>query len=315
MKTCPRCNRTYPDSENFCEADSSALISAPAFTQQASPRIECPVCGGKAEPGEVICNFCGARLEPNQPSQPATPSSSQPQSPAQTAKSSSSPYPRLGGAVTQVRTPTSQMPSGFEPEGGRSILGTAGYVVAAIIALAAGAWFAIHLSSGKPSQETAAVSSPASAASPAAGASEAIVMLANAMPVQVSGPASTAPERSPDAIRKAFDDNRGSIVDAYNLALASDPKAADGMMVRLKIRGDGTIDSGAVRTSTSPDPSLDRESNRISKPSSRRCRQPRRPSTRRRRRPRPARSPRLRLKPRSRRHQLRCRVPHLRPRS
>lgn len=149
------------------------------------------------------------------------------------------------------------MPSGLEPERGRSILGTAGYVVAAIIALAAGAWFAIHLSSGKPSEESAAVSSPASAASPASSTGEPIVMLANAMPVQVSGPASTAPERSAGAIRKAFDDNRGSIADAYSVALASDPKVADGMMVRLKIRGDGTVDSGAVRTSTSPDPTLD----------------------------------------------------------
>ena len=257
MKTCPRCNRTYPDSENFCEADSSALISSPAFTQQASSRIECPVCGGKAEPGEVICNFCGARLEPNQPSQPATPASSQSQTTAQTAKSAASPYPRLGGAVTQVRAPTTQIASGSEPESGRSILGTAGYVVAAIIALAAGAWFAIHLSSGKPSEETAAVSSPAGASSPVAGMGEPVVVLANAMPVQVSGPASTAPERSSDAIRKAFDDNRGSIADAYSLALASDPKVADGMMVRLKIRGDGSVDSGAVRISTAADPSLD----------------------------------------------------------
>ena len=53
MKTCPRCNRTYPDSENFCEADRSPLVSAPAFTQQSSSGVvECPVCGGKAEPGK-----------------------------------------------------------------------------------------------------------------------------------------------------------------------------------------------------------------------------------------------------------------------
>src|SRR5258705_8496908 len=71
MKRCPRCDKTYPDSETFCEADGTALVSAgPAFSESAgNPAgggagevIECPVCGGRAEPGELICNFCGARL-------------------------------------------------------------------------------------------------------------------------------------------------------------------------------------------------------------------------------------------------------------
>src|SRR5271165_557015 len=88
MKTCPRCNRTYPDSENFCEADSSPLVSAPAFTQQSSSGVvECSVCGGKAEPGEIICNFCGARLDQVQaPSPRPTPVR---------AVSQPSPYPKL----------------------------------------------------------------------------------------------------------------------------------------------------------------------------------------------------------------------------
>jgi len=67
MKRCPRCDKTYPDSETFCDADGSALVQAgPAFAESAGgsegEQIECPVCGGKAQPGELICNFCGARL-------------------------------------------------------------------------------------------------------------------------------------------------------------------------------------------------------------------------------------------------------------
>ena len=82
MKRCPSCDKTYPDSETFCETDGTALVGAdPAFVQGAAGGVECPVCGGKAEPGEVICNFCGARLSgegapsapPSAPAPPVTP--------------------------------------------------------------------------------------------------------------------------------------------------------------------------------------------------------------------------------------------------
>ena len=68
MKTCPRCARNYPDAESFCEADGTALVASAgaAGTSKMADApelpIECPVCGGKAEPGELMCNFCGARL-------------------------------------------------------------------------------------------------------------------------------------------------------------------------------------------------------------------------------------------------------------
>ena len=59
MKRCPSCDKTYPDSETFCETDGTALVGAnPAFVQGGAGGVECPVCGGKAEPGEIICNFC-----------------------------------------------------------------------------------------------------------------------------------------------------------------------------------------------------------------------------------------------------------------
>src|SRR5579864_5491044 len=98
MKTCPQCNKSYPDTESFCQTDGSKLNpagtaragaggqSGPAtkswsLGQGAAP-VECPVCGGKAEPGEAICNFCGTRLVP----EGAAPSAKTPPSPAAGAK-------------------------------------------------------------------------------------------------------------------------------------------------------------------------------------------------------------------------------------
>src|SRR5215470_4807161 len=86
MRKCPRCGNQYPDSEGFCEADGVALIEASSLprarmtsvmTEETHPEqsLECPVCGGKSLPGEVRCNYCGARLraEGSEPAEP-TPS-------------------------------------------------------------------------------------------------------------------------------------------------------------------------------------------------------------------------------------------------
>ncbi|HJU09781.1 MAG TPA: hypothetical protein VJ728_02830, partial [Candidatus Binataceae bacterium] len=73
MKSCPRCGKQYPDTERFCESDGTGLVATanlPGARQTtvmsdetpADQLVECPVCGGKALPGEVRCNFCGARL-------------------------------------------------------------------------------------------------------------------------------------------------------------------------------------------------------------------------------------------------------------
>lgn len=136
------------------------------------------------------------------------------------------------------------------------MLGLVGYALAAVIALAAGAWFAIHLSAAK-NEQAGVAPSPISIGSPGTVSTGLIVTLANAMPVQVSGTGAPSPDRSADIIRKAFDDNRGSLLDTYDNSLASDPKIADGMLIRLHIRADGSVENGAVRTSTSPNPALD----------------------------------------------------------
>lgn len=252
MKTCPRCNRTYPDSESFCEADGSALApAAPAFVQgqQGSEGSrECPVCGGKAEPGEVICNFCGARLEEG--GQP----SAAPPGPTQMAPA---PAPPLRSSVTQVHR-TSE-PEPVEEEEGGGFLGTIGYIVAAVIALAAGAWFALHLSSRKPAQQVAIQPSASAVSSPAGPSAGPIAALANTLPVQISGAGSNAPQRDANAARQAFADNRGSLLDAYNHALSAEPNVADAMAVRIRIQPDGTVDRAAIRTSTAPNPSFDAE--------------------------------------------------------
>src|ERR1039457_4792075 len=131
MKRCPRCEKSFPDSETFCEADGTALVPAgPAFAEgaaatgagDAGEQIECPVCGGKAQPGELICNFCGARLGVES----ATPYARQP----------SSAPPRSGATVRRDASPsmriTGRMPDSDSEAEGRGRFGVVWYLIAAI---------------------------------------------------------------------------------------------------------------------------------------------------------------------------------------
>ena len=258
MKKCPSCDTTYPDNETFCEADGVALIGAgPAFlegdTSSPGEVIECPVCGGRAEPGEIICNFCGARLTVD--TETAAGPASQPSATRRPGRSrtvvASAPPNRFSGRLTD------QMPES-EPDGeGRGSFTVLGYVAAALVALVGGAWLALHLSSRGPAQE-AATASPAAAVTPGpASAVGPLVALANAVPVQVTGESSSAVERSTDAMRKVFDDGKGALLDAYKRALGGDATTNDGMVVRVRIMPDGSVAGAAVRTSTAPNPSLD----------------------------------------------------------
>src|SRR5215468_413607 len=130
MKKCPRCDRTYSESETFCEDDGNALIGAdPAFVGSSGGgnATECPVCGGKAEPGEIICNFCGARLSPETPAPAPPPQQNQGFGQRQTS------VPDEPPADVPQRF-TGQMPEqDVEEESGGGYLRTAGYVVAALI--------------------------------------------------------------------------------------------------------------------------------------------------------------------------------------
>ncbi|MGD0672232.1 MAG: TonB family protein [Candidatus Binatus sp.] len=261
MKRCPRCEKTFPDSETFCEADGTALVQAgPAFAEGAAAtgaiaggeQIECPVCGGKAQPGELICNFCGARLGVES----ATPYARQP---------SSSP-PRVtpgGAAVRRDASPsmriTGRMPDGESEEEGRGRFGTVWYVIAAIVALGGGAWLALHLST-TPAEQPVANASPAAVASVTAPApSGPLVALSKAMGVQVTGESAAAPERNQEAARKFFEDHKDGLLESYSRAIAGDSTLRDGMAVRVRVLPNGSVDEASVRTSTNANPAFDAE--------------------------------------------------------
>ncbi len=257
MKRCPRCEKTYPDSETFCDADGTALVpTGPAFAESAGgdegQQIECPVCGGKAQPGELICNFCGARLGVDPAAEQYTPPSSRPSTPTRnpTVRRGPSPSMRITG----------RMPEGDDDEReGRGPFGVLLYMLAAIVALGGGAWLAIHLS-------TKAAEAPIANASPSAAASVAavvptgpLVALANAMPVQVTGESASAPERNQDAARKFFEDHKNVLLDSYEHALAGDSALRNAMVVRVRVLPSGNVDAASVRTSTNPNPAFDAE--------------------------------------------------------
>lgn len=258
MKKCPSCDRTYPDAELFCETDGTALVGAePAFTQgragsDGETAPECPVCGGKAQPGEVICNFCGARLTADEPAAPLPKPPARP--PVTITPRGSAPTTR-GPDMSSQRL-TSQMQQDEEvEEGGRGIGSLIGYLLAAVIALGGGAWLALHLSSLGTHQ--AAEASPAAVTTAVPAPAGPIVALASTIPVQSSDTTSLA-ARSPGAARKVFDDHKQALIDAYTHALATDSTISDGMIVSVVAQpSDGTISSASVRTSTNPNPSLD----------------------------------------------------------
>lgn len=264
MKRCPQCSKTYPDAERFCPDDGTALVSAggPATTRvddvpggaSPEPRLECPVCGGKAEPGEVICNFCGARLDASAapPPGPATPSG-----PLR------SPTPGSTGTARVQHTFSDERPADEdqEPVGSRRWIGIIGYIIAALIALIGGAWLALHLTKSSSNAPVAEASPVASAATPtpAGVAAAPTVTLASTIPTQVSGPAAEAPERNRDAIEKVFDSNRAALLDIYGHALDTDSTAHDAMLVHVSIDAGGKVVTSSIKTSTAPNPSLDAE--------------------------------------------------------
>lgn len=251
MKRCPECSTTYPDSERFCSSDGAQLVPAEAggrATVQMPPpaekelAVECPVCGGKALPGEELCSFCGARLGSAEvpPPQP------------------SFTIPRQ----TVVQAPTPEAPSGGpyfddertrEPSGSGRFFAFTGYLVAAVVALAAGAWFALHLT------HTGLTSKPAPSAAPAASPAITgpVAQLASNSNVQVTGESASDPARNTNAATKLFNDNSAAVLDLYKKALAGDGNLSDGVLASVTVNPAGSVVAGSVKTSTTPNPALD----------------------------------------------------------
>jgi len=270
MKRCPRCERTFPDTEKFCGDDGTELVAATSARTtpvEAAPsaeasgpdeRIECPVCGGKAEPGEVICNFCGARLD--QTTAPVPPPSQAPMFRTQTM--ATPPPPRPTGATIKVDQShsfddESPLDGGGPPS--RGILGILGYIVAALVALGGGVWLALHLSSHGVVVTPVSTASPSATASPAVVVTGPSVSLASNLLVQVTGPAAMAPERGVASVTKVFSDNQRALLDVYKAALTGDSSLNDGLVAHLSIDPTGKVTSSSVKVSTASNPSLDAE--------------------------------------------------------
>ncbi len=267
MKRCPKCERTFPDSEKFCDTDGTALVDAQAGSgfphpagrtfdlgepvgQGGEAPVLCPVCGGKAEPGELVCNFCGAALGR---AQGAAPPIQAPQGP--TAWGS----PESGGTgrrqVTVPHLEDSVAPPDEEPSPWSRVLVFIGYGVAAVVALAGGAWLAVYLHHrGAPMPEQAQVS-PSAAVTPVP--SGPMMALAGKIPVQVSGMPSGVPDSGRSAATAAFNNNHDALLGVYKEQLASIPGLADAMAVHLKVDSSGSVAAVSIRTSTASNPSLD----------------------------------------------------------
>ena len=204
------------------------------------------MCGGKAEPGELICNFCGARLPVSGGAEPAGgPAPARGAAPGGAAAGAPRRRPETYVPAQDRLTATEFTPpippddeSDDEPR--RPLISVVGYSVAAIVALAAGAWLAIHLSAAPAISPPKTVeASPAATASPAAVASGPTVDLAHSVPVQTIGESAAAPERSVDAARKVFDVRQ-------ERAARQLPRRARGRIGDRR-RDDGAADGGAQR--------------------------------------------------------------------
>jgi TonB family protein len=75
----------------------------------------------------------------------------------------------------------------------------------------------------------------------------------------VRGGSAAAPERNQETARKFFEDHKDGLLDSYSHALAGDSTLRDGMVVRVRVLPNGSVDEASVRTSTNANPAFDAE--------------------------------------------------------
>ncbi|MGA2411619.1 MAG: TonB family protein [Candidatus Binataceae bacterium] len=280
MKICPSCGKTYPDDERFCDTDGTALVAAASGARQtaamppdpvagsgASGAIECPECGGKAEPGETICNFCGTRLLPDTAGGGPAGATVFGAGAAQGRRLNPEDYrpaddrdQSFGAGPTYGASNPEAYPEYSEEPEKRGFLGALGYVIAALIALAAGASLALYLSLRHAAPPPIAQTSPSPSPSVSEAATGPSVDLARNMQIQIKGPdLAAALQRDPASARTVFENNKEGLLDTYKQALGGDSSLHDGMVVRLHVNPDGTVAGGGVVVSTATNPSLDAE--------------------------------------------------------
>ena len=258
MKNCPQCGEQYPDSEGFCETDGSALVEGADLPRarltavmsdqsHGEHGVECPVCGGKALPGEARCNYCGARLRADDTELVERGTSIAGGQPQGFAPAESASGPREFGD-SSVYAPEPE-----PPRRGRRLVTILGFSSAAVVALAAGAWFALYLGKTTNPSPQPLPTPPEAATSPP------MVELAKGTPPRIQSDVAGPPSRDLNSLLKVFEDNKAGLANVYSNTLSSDPSMRDGMVVRLHILPNGSVDNGAVGISTSGNPSFDAE--------------------------------------------------------
>ena len=148
MKRCPRCERTYPDSEKFCDADGTALVPAgPAFVESRGTRQR----RRRADRMSRVRRQGAAGRTDLQFLRRAARASNRPR-----RRTHRRHRGRRRHAIRQprgaVRRRRCRLPAGCRNEAtakkkAAGCWASSAYLIAAIVALGGGAWLAINLSS------------------------------------------------------------------------------------------------------------------------------------------------------------------------
>ncbi len=261
MTKCPRCARTYPDSERFCADDGSSLepesgagarateVMSEHAGSQATRLLACPACGANVKADEQICPYCGSALAGYAPPAPAR------------------------GAGAADGGPQEGLDDSFEGEGrgsgdegwsGRRLVAVIGYSLAALVALAAGVVVAIWVAPRPHHAPTTPAAGPSAAAQPSAAGTavpQPMLALVNNAPlgVQVSGIPAADAEAVKEQAQNVFNSGKNVLLEKYKQMAGGGPAQDDGLWVELEVGAGGEVSAVSVLTSTAHNPEIDAE--------------------------------------------------------